>query len=217
LATDLAEVPLAPCNAYLQIDLATFCQDDSYRTERIACVIESLPDGKLGALVNNAATQVVSPVEGLSVEDWTSSFHVNVLAPFLLVQGLLPALEAARGNVINICSIHAMLTKSGFAAYATSKAALAALTRSLAVELGGRVKVNSIRPAAISTPMLVDGFADNPAAMTDLLQYHPSGCIGSPEDVAKAALFLAENESPFLTGTELAFDGAISSRLHDPG
>jgi NAD(P)-dependent dehydrogenase (short-subunit alcohol dehydrogenase family) len=110
-----------------------------------------------------------------------------------------------------------MLTKSGFAAYATSKAALAALTRSLAVELGGRVKVNSIRPAAISTPMLVDGFADNPAAMTDLLQYHPSGCIGSPEDVAKAALFLAENESPFLTGTELALDGAISSRLHDPG
>ncbi len=90
------------------------------------------------------------------------------------------------------------------------------LTRSLAVELGGRVRVNAICPAAIKTSMLEADFENNPQGLAKLASHHPSGCIGTTEDVARAALFLTEAGSSFLNGTVIGLDGGIASRLHDP-
>lgn len=101
-------------------------------------------------------------------------------------------------------------------AYATSKAALAGLTRALAVDLGGRVRVNAIAPAAISTPMLEAGFEGRPESRAELDRFHPAGRIGRPDEVARAAVWLASEESGFLTGATLAVDGALGVRLHDP-
>jgi NAD(P)-dependent dehydrogenase (short-subunit alcohol dehydrogenase family) len=118
--------------------------------------------------------------------------------------------------VINIASIHALLTKPRFSAYATSKSALIGLTRALAVELGGRVRVNAISPAAIATPMLESGFSEDPEGLNRLAAYHPSACIGVPDDVARAALCLAEVKGAFLNGAIVGVDGGIGARLHDP-
>ena len=129
---------------------------------------------------------------------------------------LLPELEATKGSIINISSIHATLTKSNFVAYATSKAALSGLTRSMAVDLGSRVRVNAIEPAAIETQMLIAGFNDNPAQLEKLKHCHPAGKIGQVDELAKLAIAIASDGMSFLHGTCVPFDGGIRSRLFDP-
>jgi NAD(P)-dependent dehydrogenase (short-subunit alcohol dehydrogenase family) len=216
-ATDLHPQSRAACDKYVNADLVRFSNDAAYRADRLKQFQESLPEqGKLAALINNAAVQIVAPVEKLASSDWFATYNVNVIAPFLLVQGLLPDLEAASGAVINVASIHATQTKPGFTAYATSKAALVGLTRALAVELGGRVRVNAICPAAVSTPMLSAGFAKDPQGLAKLASYHPSGTIGTPDEVAAFVVMLASDASKYVTGAILNLDGGISSRLFDP-
>lgn len=201
---------------FVRADLARFSADEPHRREVIATIGAELPEGALSVLINNAAVQVVGPTESLTEAQWRRTMDVNVLAPFLLTQQLLPQLERARGSVVNVGSIHAALTKPGFACYATSKAALVGLTRALAVDLGGRVRINAICPAAIDTPMLASGFEGKAGALADLAALHPAGHIGSPEEVARCALFLADPANDFLTGAVLGLDGAIGARLHDP-
>ena len=142
--------------------------------------------------------------------------NVNLTAPFRLSQAFLADLEAARGTILNIGSVHARATKPEFAAYATSKAALHGLTRALAVDLGDRVRVVCLAPAAISTPMLMAGFEGHEAAFKSLEACHPAGRIGQPDEVAKAALFLTGPDAGFATGTTFWLDGGVLSRLHDP-
>ena len=217
IATDLQPSPQAVCERYVSADLLQVSAESSYREDRLRQLRACLPDpGKLDALINNAARQVVAPIETLTASDWQDTYNVNVTAPFLLVQGLLKELERSHGMVINIGSVHAQLTKPQFAAYATSKAALVGLTRSLAVELGGRVRVNAVCPAAVSTPMLVAGFEGDEEGLAKLASYHPSRCIGTPEDVAAVVLALASSLSYYVSGTIINLDGGISSRLFDP-
>jgi NAD(P)-dependent dehydrogenase (short-subunit alcohol dehydrogenase family) len=215
IATDLHSKPKSEVEHYLGFDLAGFATDAVLRQRVEAALIALLPSG-LDCLINNGAYQVVASLGELSVEDWHRSMHTNVNAPFLLVKALLGCLERANGNVINITSVHANLTKPNFSAYATSKAALEGLTRSLAVELGSRVRVNAIAPAAISTPMLVAGFAGNDEKAAALDLHHPTARIGAPEELARLAIFIAENDNRFLNGAVVGLDGGIASRLHDP-
>ncbi|MGQ0592622.1 MAG: SDR family NAD(P)-dependent oxidoreductase [Gammaproteobacteria bacterium] len=207
----------AGCEAFVEADLEALCASPeglASGLERIRGVISPINNGGLSVLVNNAACQVLGPVEALSVADWQRSLHVNLLAPFLLTQGLLPELVRARGSVINITSVHAKVTKPGFCCYASSKAALEGMTRSMATELGTRVRVNAIAPGAVATPMLEAGFAGRDEALRQLGEMHPVGRIGLPEEVAECALFLAS--AGFINGAVLRVDGGISSRLHDP-
>lgn len=170
----------------------------------------------LDVLINNAACQVVKPMQELTTQDWQQTQNVNVAAPFFLTQLFEKELRAAAGSVINISSIHRHQTKRGFAAYATSKGALSTLTHSLALELAPDVRVNGVAPAAISTAMLRDGFADHPEQLEQLKIYHPVHKIGDPDDVARACGYLADSRNTFLTGTILELDGGISKQLYDP-
>ncbi|MBA2592163.1 MAG: SDR family oxidoreductase [Gammaproteobacteria bacterium] len=216
----------AGCEAFVEADLEALCASPGGLgsvLERIRGLVSTMTkqDGGhvkpgLAVLVNNAACQVLGPVEALSVADWQRSLCVNLLAPFLLIQGLLPELMRARGSVINITSVHAKVTKPGFCCYATSKAALEGMTRSMATELGTRVRVNAIAPAAFATPMLEAGFAGRDEARRQLGEMHPIGRIGQPEEIAECALFLASPRAGFINGAVLRVDGGISSRLHDP-
>ena len=179
--------------------------------------VEELVGGELSALINNAAIQILKPIEKITAVDWRETLDVNLLAPFWLTQRFLPLLRATRGSVVNISSIHAMLTKQDFAVYATSKGALVSLTRALAVELAPDVRVNSILPAATDTPMLRSGFKENPSGFDELAKYHPVGRIADPKEVAELALFLAGKNAGFITGSALNVDGGIGICLHDPG
>jgi NAD(P)-dependent dehydrogenase (short-subunit alcohol dehydrogenase family) len=217
VGVDVRPLPRVTDNVvFVEIDLDRICQDRDYRHDSLHRLRIAAGARPIGALVNNAAAQVVKPTAELTVDDWSRTLNVNTLAPFLLTQALLPELEAARGAVVNVSSIHATLTKPDFVAYATSKAALNGLTRSLAVDLGGRVRVNAICPAAIATPMLIAGFAGREAELRQLGQMHPAGRIGEPSEVAALALFLVSDAALFITGATYAVDGGMGGRLHDP-
>jgi NAD(P)-dependent dehydrogenase (short-subunit alcohol dehydrogenase family) len=201
---------------FLEADLRRFSRDSAYRARVIEEAAASFGQGMLHALINNAAEQLLAPTAQITQEQWHATLDVNLSAPFFLAQGLLPYLAEAKGTVINIGSVHASLTKPGFAAYSTSKAALVGMTRALAVDIGDRVRVNAICPAAVSTAMLVDGLKDYPGALEKLEEYHPTRHIGRPEEAAALAVMMCSGEMPFLNGSIVTLDGGIGVRLHDP-
>tara|TARA_R110002072_G_scaffold73069_10_gene174289 strand:- start:1474 stop:2217 length:744 start_codon:yes stop_codon:yes gene_type:complete len=204
------------CDVFVEADLNALADDDAV-LDRVAVDVRNGLDGaRLAALVNNAAAQILAPAETLTAADWRRTMNVNLTAPFRLSQAFLPDLEASGGTILNIGSVHAQATKPEFTAYATSKAALHGLTRALAVDLGKRVRVVCLAPAAISTPMLMAGFEGREAAFEELEACHPAGRIGQPDEVAEAALFLTGPHAGFATGTTFWLDGGVLSRLHDP-
>lgn len=215
IGVDFAEKCLFTIDNYICIDLNKLCKDKQYRDE---CIDHLSCDcsGGLDALVNNAATQILAPIENLSFKEWQTTIDINLNSIFILIQALLNKLRMVKGSVVNISSIHSKLSKPNFSAYATSKAGLLGLTKSLAVELGQQIRVNAICPGAIDTSMLHASFIDNPKGLEELNKFHPSGAIGSINDVVNAALFMADSHNSFLNGSILDLDGGISSRLHDP-
>lgn len=201
----------------IPIDLSKYVRCENYRNKKTTQIKECLPKNisKI-TLINNAAVQILSKFEKIKYEDLSYTFDVNFSSSLFLSQAILPELKKYKGSIINIGSIHAKQTKPKFTSYSTAKAALEALTRSMAVELGSTIKVNAISPAAISTPMLMSGFKKNKSDLKNLKAYHPSNSIGEPTELAKIIRMLIEHDLNFLNGAIIDFDGGISSRLHDP-
>ncbi len=192
---------------HIQLDLA----DPKIMPEAVRLMKERLKDqsGRLHALVNNAA---ISPkgAKGArlstidtSLEDWQKVFQVNFFGPVVLARGLLDELDRAKGAVVNVTSIAgSRVHPFAGAAYATSKAALAALTREMAFDFGRRgIRVNSISPGEIDTSILSPG--------TDRIvqEQIPMRRLGEPEEVAKAIYFLCTEQSSYVNGTELHING----------
>lgn len=204
------------CRAWIPADLVALSRNPHLLETFRADVLSAVGNDELMAVVHNAAVQRLGLFEQLGIADWQETLDVNLMAPMAISRALLPQLKRQRGSIVHIGSIHSQLTKPGFTAYATSKAALAGLTRAMAVELGDSVRVNAIEPAAIATPMLEAGFAQNPDVRAQLDAFHPAGSIGSPGDVARTVLFLLDPANRFLNGCLLPLGGGIHSRLHDP-
>jgi NAD(P)-dependent dehydrogenase (short-subunit alcohol dehydrogenase family) len=201
---------------YVQLDLEDFVAGTTTPQSLMLVLDQWLGGSGLSVLVNNAAVQLCGPLENFDLSMWNRSLAVNLLAPFFLVKTLLPQLERARGCVINVSSIHARLTKPGFVVYATTKAALSGLTRAMAVELGPRVRVNAVEPAAVNTEMLKASFEGREDEYRELAACHPQGRLASPEEVASLMFSIAAGEFQFLHGACVDFSGGISARLHDP-
>jgi len=173
-------------------------------------------ESEIRVLINNASYQYLSKSHPIEIDKFTRSINVNLIAPYILTSHLSDDLEKTKGSVINISSIHARLTKPGFSIYASSKAALSMLTKSLAIDFGGKFRVNCIEPAAIDTKMLRDGFNDKTEKINQLKSFHPQGRISQPEEVANLAVKISELGIDFLHGACIDISGGISSRLHDP-
>jgi NAD(P)-dependent dehydrogenase (short-subunit alcohol dehydrogenase family) len=202
------------CDRFFRFDINEFVKDATYRIRFTQIFEELVP--RLDVLINNAAVQRLDPLENIKLDDWQETLNVNLTGPMLLSKLFLGRLEQTQGCIINIASIHQQLTKPSFVSYATSKSALVGLTKAMAVDLQGRVRVNAISPAAIDTQMLRAGFENSEEAIRELKRLHPIQRIGYPEDVAKVALFLAsDNEAGFIHGANLLLDGGISSVLKD--
>jgi len=202
----------------LSIDLLSFAKNKEHRLDVIDEIYQHLPRviNDL-VLINNAAEQIIKSAKDITWEDWEHSLGVNVLAPFFLIQALSESLAINRGHVVNVTSIHAKLTKPGFICYATSKAALESITRSLALELSPLgISVNAVAPAAIATEMLLAGFVDEPQKLRELKNFHPAKVVGKPEEIASFIKSITDHKSAFLTGAVLEFSGGIGGRLHDP-
>lgn len=205
-----------PRSGHLQLDIGACTDPDHAAHRHLVAALREATGGRLKALVANAAHQVVKPSQTLTAADWQATLGVNLLSPFWLAMAFRQELAANHGSLLAISSIHERLTKPGFVAYATSKAALSGMVRALAVELGGEVRCNAICPAAIATPMLVAGFEGKPEALVALERFHPVGRLGRPDEVAQAALFACSDAAGFLNGSCIDLSGGISARLHDP-
>lgn len=218
IGTDLHKKKEAECDLYLCCDLVELASDSKIRNwlQDAVCGFVDAQAASLQAVINNAAYQVVKPLRGLSVPEFYSSQQINVVAPFVLAQLFESQLRQAKGCIVNVGSIHARLTKPGFCAYSTSKAALSGLTRALALEFSDNVTVNAILPAATKTEMLLAGFSEHPEKFAELESCHPVGRIAEPAEIARLALFLCSEYARFITGAEIPIDGGIGGRLHDP-
>jgi len=199
----------------IQYDISELGKKDG-EEKKFFKTLRNIMEGNLFVLINNAAIQIVKKIEDVQYEDWKETLDTNLLAPFWLIQEFKEELSKNKGSIINIASIHTYLTKAKFTVYTTSKGALVALTKVLSLELAPDVRINAIVPAATDTPMLRDGFKDNPEGLDVLGRYHPLGRIAKPEEVAKVALFLASDMASFITGAVLNVDGGIGNVLHDP-
>ena len=165
--------------------------------------------GGLDALVNNAGVTREVPFEDTSPEVFAELFHLNVRAPFYCCQRALDHF-GERGAVLNIGSIHSHGGLTAHAAYAGTKGAIDAWTRSLAVELAPRVRVNAIAPGVVEVPRYLDRRA------YDREQYGhaiPAGRVGRPEDIGPAAAFLISDAADFITGQVIYVDGGTTAKL----
>ncbi|HUZ66080.1 MAG TPA: SDR family oxidoreductase [Beijerinckiaceae bacterium] len=189
---------------HLQIDLS----DPQDTLRAIGQVRERLLGGRLDALVNNAAISPKGEAGArlgtleTELDDWLTVFQVNFFAPVMLARGLLAELRAAHGSIVNVTSIAgSRVHPFAGAAYATSKAALAALTREMAADLGPRgVRVNAISPGEIDTTILSPG-------TDELVAKIPMRRLGTPEEVAKAIYFLCTDQSSYVHGAEIHING----------
>lgn len=174
--------------------------------------------GHLDALVNNAGIEIEQSIENLTTDAWERTIAVNLRAPLLLTQALLPYFPARGGAIINVSSIHAFRAFPNSISYACSKAGLMALTRNLALELASRqIRVNAICPGYIDTELWEDYLknADDPQQLAETTRaLHPLGRRGLPSDIAGAALFLADSDSSFMTGGHVVIDGGLTMRAH---
>jgi len=189
---------------HLQIDLA----DPADTARAIDEVRARLEDGRLDALVNNAAISPKGPggarlgLFETELEDWKTVFQVNFFACVMLARGLAAELERAKGTIVNVTSIAgSRVHPFAGVAYATSKAALAALTREMAADFGPLgVRVNAISPGEIDTAILSPG-------SDKIVSHIPMRRFGAPEEVAKAIYFLCTEQSSYVNGAELMING----------
>lgn len=161
--------------------------------------------GRLDGLVNNASVFRPMPVGTVTVAEWAECLNTNLAAPFFMSQAAAPSLKKTAGAIVNIVDIYAERPLPGYPVYSVTKAALAALTRSLAVELAPEIRVNGVSPGAILWPEMVP----DPAAQTELLARVPMKRCGEPRNIADTVLFLLR-DAAYVTGQVVAVDGGRS-------
>ena len=175
--------------------------------------------GRLDVLYNNAGTNSSGSVIDSTERDWDRCMAINVKGTFLCSQAAGRIMVAAgRGSIINQGSVAALVGIANFAAYCASKGAVVALTRSMSVDLAPRgVRVNAICPGTVYTPLMepmltARGGGDLAKGLAMTVAKYPIGRLGTPEEIAAVALFLAGEESSFLTGSVITSDGGMTSQ-----
>lgn len=202
---------------------ATYVKTDVGNEQSIKDMIRTTMDqfGGIDILVNNAAIAVRKSAEDTSLEEWQNVINVNLTGPFLCSKYAIPELrKRGGGSIINIGSWHAERTITRFAAYPTAKGGLLALTRQMALDYGpDAIRVNAVCPSMVDTPLERATFASLPdpeEAYRQALDYQPMGRIGEVDDIAKACLFFASDESAYISGQSLMVDGAAINKLARP-
>lgn len=184
-------------------------------TSMFARAVEAF--GTIDVLVNNAGLQADAPLEAMTVAQWNKVIGVNLTAHFLCAREAVKefrrrerAVSKARGKIVHISSVHETIPWAGHVNYAASKGGVMLLMKSLAQEVAPeRIRVNSIAPGAIRTPINRDAW-ETPEAYEKLLKLIPYKRIGEAEEIAHAAVFLASDDADYVTGTTLYVDGGMT-------
>lgn len=215
----------------LAVDLPGKGLADAHKNnERIATLEKSVADndaaeaivdgaakklGRLDILMNNAGIASNALAEAMTMEQWNRTLAINLTAPFVLCQRAIPHLRASgAGRIINVASVMAEGTDYGLSAYCASKAGVAGVTRTLALELGKfGITANYLLPGAIKTGMTSPLWEARPDVADIWAKKSALRRLGQPEDLAKAALFLASEDGAFVTGHGLTVDGGLMLRV----
>ena len=171
--------------------------------------------GKLDILVNNAGITIQGSIEDTSADEWERIMAINTKGVFLGTKYALPAMRrAGGGSIINISSGAGIAPPPGVsAAYVATKGAVRLFTKATAVQHArDHIRCNSVHPGPIDTPMLRSGEPSDAARLQELVSRIPLGRVGTPEDVAYGVLYLASDESAFVTGSELIIDGGRTAQ-----
>jgi NAD(P)-dependent dehydrogenase (short-subunit alcohol dehydrogenase family) len=215
LAVDLPDKGLAETISSSSAISALECDITSESSPKLIVETALKAFGRLDILFNNAGTSANALAESMTREIWDRVLAVNLTAPFLIAQQAIPALrESGAGRIINTASVMAEGTNFGLAAYCASKAGVAGLTRTLALELGKfGITANYLMPGAIRTGMTTPLWDARPDIADIWAKKAALRRLGQPEDLARAALFLASDDGAFVTGQGLAVDGGLMLRV----
>ena len=196
-------------------------QADVSREEQVTAMFAELLKtfGTIDILVNNAGLQRDSPFHKMTLEQWNTVMGVNLTGQFLcareavrefLRRGVVSRVSSAAGKIICMSSVHEVIPWGGHVNYAASKGGVMQLMKSMAQELAPKkIRVNSIAPGAIKTPINRSAW-DTPGAEAELLRLIPEGRVGLPKDIANVAVWLASDASDYVTGTTLFVDGGMT-------
>jgi 2-keto-3-deoxy-L-fuconate dehydrogenase len=166
----------------------------------------------LHILVNNAGVGHVGNIEETEAADFRRLMNINVEGMYIVTRAAMPKLVASKGSIVNIGSVAGLVAVKRRFAYCASKGAVVALSRQLAIDYAGRVRVNCICPGTVDTPF-VDGYLEKfhkhekEKVRQELHQRQPIGRMGKPEEVANLALYLSSKEAEFITGSAVTIDG----------
>lgn len=188
---------------YVRLDVAR--EEDWAR----AVALAETEFGRLDVLVNNAGiVGELGVTESATLEGYRRTIDVNQIGPFLGMRAAIPAMRrAGGGSIVNVGSVAGLYGIPGLVAYVASKWALRGMTKAVALEVGrDRIRVNALHPGAVDTPMM--GAATDRSALT---RDQALDRVGQPEEMARAALFLASDESSFITGADLAADAGLTA------
>ena len=170
--------------------------------------------GRLDILVNNAGILIRKGIEDTTSEDWTRIMDINVKGAFLGIRSAIPVMrQSGGGSIINISSTAGLVASpSGSASYTATKGAVRLLTKSTAIQYAKEnIRCNSVHPGPIDTDMIQDSITD-PSKLTERMESLPMGRFGTAEEVAFGVLYLASDESSFVTGSELVIDGGHTAQ-----
>lgn len=196
-------------------------QADVSKEDQVQAMFRQTVDhfGTLDILINNAGLQRDAPFHEMTLDQWNVVINVNLTGQFLcareairefLRRGPRPDVSKATGKIICMSSVHELIPWAGHVNYATSKGGIKMLMQSLAQEYGDRqIRVNSICPGAIQTPINTAAWS-TPQALNSLLTLIPYNRIGQPEDIGNLAVFLASDDSDYITGASIFIDGGMT-------
>jgi len=211
LADINAAEPLGASSIAVQTDVA----DPESVRRMVAATVERF--GAVHILMNNAAIQVNKKIEDTTPEEWARQMAVNVGGVFLCSKYALPHLRSTRGTIINMSSVNGTFAEPMCAGYCATKAAILGFTKAIAIDHGFEgIRVNAICPGYIDAGLAEGYFLAQPdpnAARRQAGKLHALHRIGKPEEVARAAVFLASEEASFMTGSAIYVDGGFSAGL----